>query len=93
MVETGERGVGKHIGDTTVPLLVALVIESPLRFAWVLPFRSNTSIAGLFFDKTPAYDARLTFELFGLLIWYTLSVSNRFYFIVGELLQTTVLFF
>ena len=76
MVETGERGVGKLIGDTTVLFLVVLVIESPLGFARVLPFRSNTSIAGLFFDKTPAYDVRLTFELFGLIIWYTLSVSN-----------------
>ena len=76
MVETGERGVGKLIGDTTVLLLVVLVIESPLGFARVLPLRSNTSIAGLFFDKTLAYDVRLTFELFGLLIWYTLSVSN-----------------
>lgn len=85
--------MGKLIGDTTVLLLVVLVIESPLGFARVLPLRSNTSIAGLFFDKTPAYDVRLTFELFGLLIWYTLSVSNRFYFIVGELMQTTVLLF
>jgi hypothetical protein len=68
VTETGESGVCRLIGDTTVLRLVVRVMESPPGLSLKSPDCSNVSIFCLLLDKILSYFVILTFALLGSLI-------------------------